>query len=163
MRMTDEQSWHMKPYWRITAWYLAFGVLWIFVSDRLLESMAVGTAMLTAMQTMKGWFYILLSSALVFVLTKRAWTERAALEAEKLAVFRKTVEGAHHILLNYVNQMQIVTIAAESCPGFDQSALQLADEVSRKVISELKKLDQIAQVTSEEIDAVIYEDLRPRK
>jgi len=152
----------MKPYWRAAAWYLAFGVLWVFATDLWLDSMAEGTAVLTAMQTIKGWLFILLSAVLVFVLTKRIADQRAALEAEKLAVFRKMVEGAHHILLNYVNQMQIMTIAAESCPGFDREALQMAAEVSDKVVAELKKLDRISRVTSEEIDAVIYEDLRKR-
>jgi hypothetical protein len=152
----------MKPYWRAAAWYLVFGVTWIFATDQWLDSLAEGTAVLTAMQTMKGWLFILLSAALVFVLTKRAADQRAALEAEKLAVFRKTVEGAHHILLNYVNQMQIVTMTAEECPGFDPSILKIADEVSGKVVAELKKLDRISQVTSAEIDAVIYEDLRKR-
>lgn len=152
----------MKPYWRVTAWYLAFGVVWIFVSDQLIEQVAMGTAVLTAMQTIKGWLFILLSAVLVYVLTKRMFDQRAALEAEKLAVYNKTVEGAHHILLNYVNQMQIVTLAAEQCPGFDQSALQIADEISDKVAAELAKLDQIARVTSEDIDAVIYADLRNR-
>ena len=150
----------MKSYWRATAWYLGFGVVWIFATDLWIDSMAEGTAVLTAMQTMKGWIFIVASAALVFFLTKRSVDQRAALEAEKLAVFRKTVEGAHHILLNYVNQMQIVTIAAEHCPGFDREALETATEVSDKVVSELRKLDRIARVTTEEIDAVIYEDLR---
>lgn len=150
----------MKSYWRATAWYLAFGVLWIFVTDRWIDSVAEGTHVLTAMQTMKGWIFILASAALVFFLTKRSADQRAAMEAEKLAVFRKTVEGAHHILLNYVNQMQIVTIAAETCPGFDREALETATEVSDKVVAELRKLDRISRVTTEEIDAVIYEDLR---
>lgn len=134
--------------------------MWIFLSDLWLDRMAEGTDVLTAMQTMKGWVFVLASAALVFFLTKRLVDQRAALEAEKLAVFRKTVEGAHHILLNYVNQMQIVTIAAEHCPGFDKEALTTASEVSDKVVAELKKLDRIARVTSDEIDAVIYEDLR---
>jgi hypothetical protein len=152
----------MKLHWRITAWYLAFGVVWVFSSDRLIDRIADDAAVLTALQTMKGWAFIVLSAVLLFILTKRSAEERASLEAEKLAVFRKTVEGAHHILLNYVNQMQIVTIAAESCADFDQSALRIADEISAKVVAELKKLDRIAKVTSDEIDAVIYEGIRKR-
>jgi hypothetical protein len=152
----------MKPYWRVTAWYLAFGIVWIFVSDQLLEQRALGTAVLTAMQTIKDWLYIMLSAVLIYVLTKRIFDQRAAMEAEKLAVYNKTVEGAYHILLNYVNQMQIVTLAAEQCPGFDQSVLQIADEISGKVAAELAKLDHIARVTSEDIDAVIYSDLRKK-
>jgi len=152
----------MKLHWRITSWYLAFGVVWVFCSDRLINALSDDIAVLTALQTMKGWTFIVLSTVLIFILTKRAAEERAALEAEKLAVFRKTVEGAHHILLNYVNQMQIVTLAAESCADFDPSALRTADEISRKVVAELKKLDHIAKVTSDEIDAVIYEDIRKR-
>jgi hypothetical protein len=151
----------MKLHWRITAWYLVFGVVWVFATDRLIDPMA-DAGVFTALQTMKGWVFIVLSAVLIFILTKRAAEERASLEAEKLAVFRKTVEGAHHILLNYVNQMQIVTMAAENCPDFDPAALRTADEISARVVAELKKLDHISHVTSDEIDAVIYEDIRKR-
>lgn len=129
-------------------------------TDYLMEKWAAGTEMLTAMQTMKGFVFVVLSTLLVLILTKRAHAAQVAAEQEKFAVFQKTVEGAHHILLNYVNQMQILTIAAEQCADFDQTALHTADEISEKVVLALAKLNCIAHVTSDEIEAVIYEDLR---
>lgn len=150
----------MKPHWSVAGIYLLFGVIWILVTDYLMERLAAGTEMLTALQTMKGFVFVVLSALLVWVLTKREHAAREAAEQEKFAVFQKTVEGAHHILLNYVNQMQILTIAAEQCADFDQSALATADEISGKVVVALDRLNRIARVTSDEIDAAIYEDLR---
>ena len=152
----------MKPHWTVPAGYLVFGALWILLTDHLLEVLAPGREVISDLQTTKGLVFVLLSTVLIYVLTRRANAQREAAAAEKFAVFQKTVEGAHHILLNYVNQMQILTIAAEQCPEFDPSALETAEHVSGQVVGALARLNRIAHlnVTSDEIDAAIYEDLR---
>jgi hypothetical protein len=157
------QSSCMKSHWSVPAWYLLFGVAWIFSSDWLLEVVCPGKEVLSSLQTIKGLLFVVLSALLVWFLTKRFQAAQAAAEAEKFAVFQKTVEGAHHILLNYVNQMQILTVAAEECPGFDPDALKTAEQVSNEVVEALARLDRVANVTSTAIDAAIYEDLRQPK
>ena len=56
---------------RITLYYLAFGVLWIFLSDRLVEALDVSPARLTQLQTIKGWLFILCSAGMLYALLRR--------------------------------------------------------------------------------------------
>jgi PAS domain S-box-containing protein len=55
---------------RISLVYLAVGLLWIAVSDRLLTYLTTGVGdtgnLLTYLQTMKGWIFIVVTSALLF-------------------------------------------------------------------------------------------------
>lgn len=152
----------MKPYLRVTLIYAVFGVLWIFFSDQLVHILADTVAGLTHLQTVKGWVFIGLSSLLVFTITRQACLAQARTDAEKLAVFNKTVEGSYHILLNYLNQMQLVTMEAERCGGFDREVLKLGQSASDEATAELGKLGEIRTITAEKIDAVIYEKLRTK-
>ncbi len=150
----------MKPYLRVSLAYAVFGVFWIFFSDKLVEALASDLTRLTYFQTMKGWMFVALSTLLVLTITRRAFQEHLRTEKEKLAVFQKTVGGSYHILLNYLNQMQLVTIEAEQCPGFDQNVLKLATTASDEATAALAKLGGIQTVTPENIEAVLYEKLR---
>ncbi|MBW8780698.1 MAG: hypothetical protein JF599_02255 [Verrucomicrobia bacterium] len=152
----------MKPYLPVVLAYTIFGALWIFLSDRLVAAEASDLAGVVFWQTMKGWLFIVLSSLLLLALTKRAFERQQRLEREKLMIFNKTVEGSYHILLNYLNQMQLVTMEAEQCAGFDARILELAHAASSEATAELMKLRDIQTVTAEHIHAVIYENLRKR-
>ena len=146
----------LKPYWRVTLWYLAFGVAWIFFTDCLVGSVARDVRALTGYQTLKGWFFVGLSGLLIFQITRAAFRRHEAHEREKMRVYRKTVEGAHHILLNYLNQMQLVTMEAEKCAGFDPATLELAAEVSEEAAAALRRLGEAEILTSEHLDAILY-------
>jgi hypothetical protein len=150
----------MKPYLRVCLGYLAFGVAWILVSDRLADWLAGSLTDLSYFQTVKGLSYVGLSALLIAYLTRQALQKELRQQAEKEAVFRKTIEGSHHILYNYLNQMQLVTMEAESCKEFDPKTLKLAQELSAKAEAELARLTTIENVTPEHIDSIIYRDLR---
>lgn len=153
----------MKSYLRVTFTYMVFGVLWILASDRLVELVAGDLQDLAYFQTLKGITFVLLSALLICILTRRALHKLKEQHEEKDAVFRKTVEGSHHILLNYLNNMQLVTMEAEECPGFKRETLKLAHEASAKAEVELKRLDAVTTITAEQIDSTIYHDLRRPK
>jgi hypothetical protein len=146
----------LKPYWRVTLWYLAFGVAWIFFTDCLVGSVAQDVRALTGYQTLKGWFFVGLSALLIFQITRTAFRRHEAHEREKMRVYRKTVEGVHHILLNYLNQMQLMTMEAERCKDFDAGTVQLAREASDEAAAELKKLGELETITAEDIHATVY-------
>lgn len=153
----------MPSYLRVTLAYLVFGVLWILASDRLVELVAGDLQDLGYFQTLKGITFVLLSALLICTLTRQALRKLKEQQAEKDAVFRKTLEGSHHILLNYLNNMQLVTMEAEECPGFSRETLKIAREASQKAEIELKRLDTITTITPEQIDSTIYHDLRRQK
>jgi hypothetical protein len=149
-----------KPYVKVTLWYLAFGIVWIFVSDKAVDAIANDTHLLTFAQTIKGWLYVIGSALLIFCLTKKAFDTEADKEREKFKVFKTTVQGVHHILLNYLNQMQLVTMEAERCPEFDRSTIKLSRAITEQASAELLKLNEIETVTSDHIHSVLYPETR---
>ena len=57
--------------YKITALYFLFGGLWIFFSDMLLGYFVRDPELLTTLQTYKGWFYVLITSILFYLILKR--------------------------------------------------------------------------------------------
>ncbi len=150
----------MKPYLRVTLGYLAFGITWILASDHVATVIAGSLHDLASFQTFKGLLYVGLSALLIWWLTRQAFKVHAAQQREKAAVFHKTIEGSHHILLNYLNQMQLMTEEAEKCPGFDPQTLKLTRDASARAKAELQRLVEIENVTAEHIDSVVYREIR---
>ncbi|MET0263558.1 MAG: hypothetical protein ABW223_11710 [Rariglobus sp.] len=150
----------MKPYLRVTLAYAVFGLLWILLSDHVVGLLTSSREEMAYMQRMKGWMFVALSTLLILTISKRAFEDHARTHKEKQAVFNKTMEGSYHILLNYLNQMQLVTMEAEQCAGFDRKILQLSRTISHEATTELNKLRDIKTVTTEQIEAVVYEKLR---
>jgi PAS domain S-box-containing protein len=56
---------------RIAAIYTIAGSLWILLSDRLLATLTHDPATLSQLQTLKGWFYVLATGALLYALVRR--------------------------------------------------------------------------------------------
>ncbi|MDI6601861.1 MAG: EAL domain-containing protein [Thermoanaerobacteraceae bacterium] len=56
---------------RITMIYLVIGSLWIIFSDRILLNMVADTYMLATLETIKGWFYVLISGFMIYGLVRR--------------------------------------------------------------------------------------------
>jgi signal transduction histidine kinase len=53
---------------KITGLYLAFGLLWILFSDRILLTFTDDIVILTQLQTYKGWFFVLITSLFLYIL-----------------------------------------------------------------------------------------------
>ncbi|MGC8865577.1 MAG: sensor histidine kinase [Bacteroidales bacterium] len=56
---------------RIWVYYLIIGGTWILLSDRALMWFAKSTDQLTHWQTFKGWFYVLISGAIIWFIVRR--------------------------------------------------------------------------------------------
>lgn len=134
----------MKNYWYIPVSYLIFGLAWIFLSDLLVARMAGEMDEITQAQILKGSLFVVSSALLVFVLLYRATRRLEELErvrqAERLALLRQV----HHILLNYLNQMQLVTMEADQCEGFSKEMVALARRLSDEAAVELRKLSALS-------------------
>ena len=131
----------MKPYLRITLWYLLFGALWISLTDRLLAPVPSTVDAMTGWQTIKGWLYVLASGALVYFLAQRAHQIQQAAQQKRLEEFKRTVKQSHHILLNYFNKMQLVIWEAERSTDFDKNLIDLAKQVTDQATLEVHRLD----------------------
>lgn len=146
----------MKAHVAIPIAYSLFGVTWIMATDVIVEAIAPSVSALTLYQTAKGWFYVVMSSLLLYWLMRLNLQRRREQQAEREALYRKTVEGAHHILRNYLNQMQLVTLEAERCADFDAETLKIAHEASENATAALVQLEQLHRPTTESLHDVLY-------
>ena len=56
---------------KIASKYALFGFLWILLSDKLLNFMIRDAYMIQKIQTLKGWLYVLISAAIIYILVDR--------------------------------------------------------------------------------------------
>jgi len=85
----------LKPILRITLIYLVFAALWILFSDQLLAWLVREPQSYIRMQTYKGWFFVFVTSVLLFNTILREFRvhweyER---ELENIASFSKEIRG----------------------------------------------------------------------
>lgn len=63
--------------------YLLFGVLWIILSDRLVASVTDHPAMLSRIQTLKGWAFVATTAAFLYLFVQAAVAARRKLRRRK--------------------------------------------------------------------------------
>lgn len=144
----------IRPHHKIVIMYFAFGCAWILVSDALVESL--NSPVLEAkIQSYKGLIFVCLSSGLLYLLGKRASIQLEKAEHDKLGVFRSTVAGAYHILGNFLNQMQVLTLAADDCPEFDESAKVMARNATEDAKAALATLADVGELSEGAINSAI--------
>ena len=69
----------IKPEYKTPLYYFFFGVLWIILSDRIVAALVVNPHIITEIQTYKGWFFVIASTALIcFSLHRHYVLERVA-------------------------------------------------------------------------------------
>lgn len=149
----------MKPYEKLSLAYFILGVIWILTSDRLVGIFTSEPDVITEIQTLKGWFFVLISTLIVYVLSRRLFQQQDKAARERKEVFKSTVGGACHILLNYLNQMQLITLEAHGCPDFDKELLARAESISREVSEEMRKLAKLDIKEARDVEAFVYRHL----
>lgn len=135
------QNTTVKPHFQIALAYLVFGILWILFSDWIVSNLTGEPKEIVLLQIFKGSLFVLLSSLLIFFLAKRAAEKLKKTEAAKRVAQKQILADAYHILLNYLNQMQLVTLEAENNQRVRPETLALARQLSEEAASELKKLE----------------------
>jgi len=83
---------------RVVIIYWVFGIVWIYLSDYLLEKIFSDTEMLTRIQNYKGWFFVTISALLIYFLFRHYFSEqrqiqRSLIESEEK--FRAVFESAN--------------------------------------------------------------------
>jgi hypothetical protein len=149
----------MKPFLKIPLIYLVVSGIWILASDRLVEGLATTPAAVTQLQTYKGWFFVVLSAFLIFFLTRDAFLREQREGVKKRELFKGTMRGSYHILLNYLNQMQLIHLEAERSTDFDKELLKTAEQVSKDVVEELHHLETLDVADSSDIERFIQQQM----
>lgn len=112
----------------ITLGYLGFGVLWIFFSDFILNSLVDDALLRQQIQLYKGWIYVLLTAGLIFWVLKRnnrsAESARKAIEASRnqyVALLEAASEGI--VIVDTRGLIKLVNKKVEQLFGYRRSEL----------------------------------------
>jgi two-component sensor histidine kinase len=107
--------------------YFALGAVWILFSDRLLLNLTANPRALIALSTGKGWFYVLVTSVLLFVLVYGELRRRAILEARlRQSIAEKgalLAELNHRVKNNLQIVASILNLETENLAGDEARAL----------------------------------------
>ncbi len=109
--------------------YLILGMLWILITDTLSFLLFQDSAILTTFQTYKGWFFVLMSSIIVFLLAKRISKKQSklSLNSEKLQNILDSVNDA--IFIQEGTAGKIIDVNEKACEMYGYTK------------NEIKKLD----------------------
>ena len=149
----------MKSYHKITFVYFIVGASWIFFSDRLITLIAQSNSILTNLQTIKGWLYVVLTSLLLYTMVRKSYFEQQEREKEKAAIFYKTMSAVHHILNNFLNKMMFFKVTAEESNRFTEEVLRHYDHVISETANQIKSLGEIKSITEDEIEKTAFPNL----
>lgn len=101
----------------ISAFYFVFGFFWVLLSDELLYELASSHSMYMKMQTYKGWFFIFLTSILIFTLVryqlKIVVDLNKKLRANEMK-FRRILDLSHDVIWTVDND-GIITFINQAC------------------------------------------------
>jgi two-component system, cell cycle sensor histidine kinase and response regulator CckA len=137
---------------KIVALYATVGVLWILFSDTLLDALVKDHATVTRISILKGWLYVLVTAALLFLLISRyvamiQRNEEALRESEKryFTLFEKSHSA---VLLIDPETSDILDANAKACIfyGYDKETL------TRMKIGDINTLG--TEIVSSEIEMV---------
>jgi PAS domain S-box-containing protein len=107
---------------RIALIYLAVGAAWILLSDRVLALVVHTPSALTALQTVKGWFWVGLSALLIYLLV----AESLAALRRREQWFRALIEQTQDVVL-VMDQAMTVRYASQAAQaGLGRQAESLA-------------------------------------
>lgn len=75
------------------------------------------------------------------------------IELEKIKIYKAMLASTHHILNNFLNQMQLFKMTAESTPDFDPEVLSLYDHIIKEATTQIDALGSIAEIDEASIRA----------
>ena len=146
----------VSPQLRITLTYVVFGTAWIFWSDKALAVLARQPELLSFLQTCKGWLFILVTAAFLYVMIARSGAAIRHHEQEKQRVYDATLTAMHHILNNFLNQMMLFRTEAEQSGDFAPEILGYYDLVMEDARQQITRLEGVADVSPETIRGAIF-------
>jgi len=146
----------MKPHYKISITYFIISALWIFLSDRAILSLNPSPDVLTNLQTYKGWFFVLSTSLLLFIIIRKEQIKIEKIVEEKNQLFKTTMRAVHHILNNFLLKMTFFKQAAEESKAIEEETIKIFDKVIFETAEELKKLGNIENPTDEKVNKAVY-------
>jgi two-component system cell cycle sensor histidine kinase/response regulator CckA len=108
--------------------YAIFSALWILLSDQILYFMIKTPEIMTKIQMIKGWIFILTSALIIFFLLRKEIRKYSQAEEEiiELSQFRESIIENANIWLNVIDANGNILIwnrAAEKISGYNKEAV----------------------------------------
>jgi len=85
--------WFRSPQFRITSIYAFVGFLWIYFSDRLIQAAFQSPDSITAAQNIKGWFFIVITAGMLYVLVQEHFRSLKKKHRELIESYDQTITG----------------------------------------------------------------------
>ena len=73
------------------------------------------------------------------------------IEYEKIKIYKAMLASTHHILNNFINQMQLVKIEAQRTPDFNPKILSIYDSVIKNATMQIEALGSVTKVDEDSI------------
>ena len=90
--------------YRITFLYIIIGLLWILLTDAILESLINDKQVLSTLQSFKGGFYVVITSVFLFILTRR-YTQKEEEVKKRLIESKEKAEESDRLKSSFLANM----------------------------------------------------------
>ena len=143
--------------------YAVFGFIWIGTTDQLVERMFADPAVITQVQTAKGWVFVSLSALIVFVLIHHNH-RRLSRKNNQLDEALKQISVLHRVLRhNLRNNCNIIRGHAELIESNSSNGIRESTGVIREYSDRLVKLSdrarQLRKIVTADPDSIPTMDL----
>lgn len=152
-----------KVAFRPTLVYVVIGVAWILVSDWFLEISVADPALLTRIQTYKGWFFVLSTAVVFFAVTRKSvakelWLQAHLHRTEQLDALGKMASGTTHDFKN------LLAIVSGSLELLDRSHLSDKDRrtlerIDQAILNGIQLSERLRSLATVPADGARVEDL----
>ncbi|GAA4271918.1 hypothetical protein U6A24_22720 [Aquimarina gracilis] len=88
--------------------------------------------------------------------TRNAWKIRV--ENEKKNVYKAMLSSSHHILNNFIYQMDIFKLTAEDTPGFDAQVLAFYEDIISNASHQIDSLSNLSTIDEFSIRTSVMSD-----
>ncbi len=88
--------------------------------------------------------FLIFSVFLVFDMRRRL--KKVKLENAKLKIYKAMLSSSHHILNNFIYQMDIFKITAEDTPGFDAKILAFYEDIISNTSHQIYSLSNLSSI-----------------
>ncbi len=150
----------MKPQCKITLTYFIISSLWIYFSDRIVQNFVFSSATISLIQTYKGWFFVTVTSILLFLMIKKANSELLKREQEKYELYKTTMRGVHHIVNNFLLKMNFFKEMVSEGNIINKETIESINNTIFETAEELKKLSDIENPSKEKIRKAVYNNTK---
>jgi len=120
-----------SPQTRIVIVYLVVGTLWIYFSDRLIASSLSSPEAITAAQNVKGWLFILITAAMLYLLVQGHFQALKSKHRQLVESYDQTIRGwievmdlRHHETRNHTERVTRMTVSFARLAGVAPDRLE---------------------------------------